>query len=349
MSVVDPLAFFARVGRSGKIGFGESYMACEWESAELVSVLEAFARQANSLIPLPLQRIRRWYEARPPRHEDNDLTGAKRNIARHYDLSNDLFSTFLDDSMSYSSALFADAGFSLEEAQAHKIERLLDVTDVRRGTRVLEIGTGWGELAMRAARRGARVTSVTLSQEQATWARRRIEEAGLGALVEIRVEDYREVVGTFDVIVSVEMIEAVGERWWPTYFSVLDRCLALDGRIGVQSILMAHERFEATKSSWTWIHKYIFPGGIIPSERAIRQTIDDYTDLEIVERLNFGESYALTLREWRERFLRAANDIARLGFDATFRRMWEFYLAYCEAGFRSGYLDVAQFVMVKQR
>jgi len=157
------------------------------------------------------------------------------------------------------------------------------------------------------------------------------------------------VVGTFDVIVSVEMIEAVGERWWPTYFSVLDRCLALDGRIGVQSILMAHERFEATKSSWTWIHKYIFPGGIIPSERAIRQTIDDYTDLEIVERLNFGESYALTLREWRERFLRAANDIARLGFDATFRRMWEFYLAYCEAGFRSGYLDVAQFVMVKQR
>jgi cyclopropane-fatty-acyl-phospholipid synthase len=274
--------------------------------------------------------------------------GARRNIARHYDLSNDLFSTFLDESMSYSSALFSDEQLSLEDAQAQKIERLLDVTGVRRGTRVLEVGTGWGELARRAASRGAHVTSLTLSLEQATLARQRIADAGLSGLVDIRVEDYRDVEGTFDAIVSVEMIEAVGERWWPTYFSVLDRCLADGGRIGLQSILMAHDRLEATKSSWTWIHKYIFPGGIIPSEHAIRQTIADHTDLEIVDQLHFGDSYATTLRLWRERFLAADNDVAQFGFDAPFRRMWEFYLAYSESGFRSGYLDVAQFVMAKR-
>jgi cyclopropane-fatty-acyl-phospholipid synthase len=348
MTVLDLRSFLARIGRGGKIGFGESYMAHEWESSELVDVLEALARRAETLIPRPLQRIRRWYEARRPRTEDNDRMGARRNIARHYDLSNDLFSTFLDESMSYSSALFSDEQLSLEDAQAQKIERLLDVTGVRRGTRVLEVGTGWGELARRAASRGAHVTSLTLSLEQATLARQRIADAGLSGLVDIRVEDYRDVEGTFDAIVSVEMIEAVGERWWPTYFSVLDRCLADGGRIGLQSILMAHDRLEATKSSWTWIHKYIFPGGIIPSEHAIRQTIADHTDLEIVDQLHFGDSYATTLRLWRERFLAADNDVAQFGFDAPFRRMWEFYLAYSESGFRSGYLDVAQFVMAKR-
>ncbi len=348
MTVLDLRSFLARIGRGGKIGFGESYMAHEWESSELVDVLEALARRAETLIPRPLQSIRRWYEARRPRTEDNDRPGAARNIARHYDLSNDLFSTFLDDSMSYSSALFSDEHLSLEDAQAQKIERLLDVTGVRRGTRLLEVGTGWGELARRAASRGAHVTSLTLSLEQATLARQRIADAGLSRLVDIRVEDYRDVEGTFDAIVSVEMIEAVGERWWPTYFSVLDRCLAVGGRVGLQSILMAHDRLEATKSSWTWIHKYIFPGGIIPSEHAIRQTIADHTDLEIVDQLHFGDSYATTLRLWRERFLAADNDVAQFGFDAPFRRMWEFYLAYSESGFRSGYLDVAQFVMAKR-
>lgn len=347
MTVHNDGAFFARMGRSGKIGFGESYMAREWDSDELVEVLEAFARNANTLVARPLQVIRRWYESRPPVTEDNDRKGAVRNIARHYDLSNELFADFLDESMSYSSALFSSEDFSLEEAQAYKIERLLDVTGVRPGTRLLEIGTGWGELALRAARRGASVTSVTLSLEQATLARRRVAEAGLDSMVDIRVEDYREVTGVFDVVVSVEMIEAVGERWWPTYFSTLDRCLVPGGRVGLQSILMAHHRLEATKSSWTWIHKYIFPGGIIPSERAIRETVGAYTGLEIVDQLYFGTSYASTLKLWRERFLGATSDVLGIGFDATFQRMWEFYLAYSEAGFRSGYLDVAQFTMVK--
>jgi cyclopropane-fatty-acyl-phospholipid synthase len=347
MTVRDPDAFFARLGAGGKIGFGESYMAREWESSELIDVLVALARNPGSLIPRPFQVLRHWYESRRPGYEENDREGAARNISRHYDLSNELFATFLDETMSYSSAFFPDEGASLAEAQAYKIERLLDAAGVRNGTRVLEVGTGWGELALRAARRGARVTSVTISREQAALARQRVVEAGLDALVDIRIEDYRDVTGLYDAVVSVEMIEAVGERWWPTYFSTLERRLAPGGRIALQSILMAHDRLEATKHSWTWIHKYIFPGGIIPSKRAIQETVRAHTALSPVDELHFGASYATTLRLWREQFLHSTHDIANLGFDSTFRRMWEFYLAYCESGFRSGYLDVAQFVFAK--
>jgi cyclopropane-fatty-acyl-phospholipid synthase len=348
MSVREPEAFFTRLGRDGKIGFGESYMAREWESDQLIDVLVALASNAETLVPRAFQIIRRWYDARPPRAEDNDRVGAARNIARHYDLSNQLFATFLDESMTYSSALFDDEHPTLAAAQAHKIERLLDVVGVRRGTRVLEIGTGWGELALRCAQRGAYVTSLTLSREQATWARQRAHDVGLSDLIVIRVQDYRDATGTFDAIVSVEMVEAVGERWWPTYFRTLERCLAPGGRIGLQSILMAHDRLLATRSSWTWIHKYIFPGGRIPSERAIREILRDETRLEIVDELHFASSYAETLRAWRTTFLEAEREVTELGFDETFRRMWEFYLAYSEAGFRSGYLDVAQLVLAPE-
>ena len=348
MAVRDSGAFFARLGLSGKIGFGESYMAGEWSSAELVDVLEALARQADSLVPRPLQIVRRWYDTRQPKDEDNDRSGAMRNIARHYDLSNELFATFLDPSMSYSSGLFTDEHTTLAQAQAHKIERLLDVTGVQRGTRLLEIGTGWGELALRAARRGAHVTSLTLSNEQAALARQRVAADGLEGAVDIRLQDYRDASGTYDSIISVEMVEAVGERWWPTYFRTLDQCLTPGGRIGIQVITMAHERLLATKSSWTWIHKYIFPGGLIPSEQVIRDTLSHCTSLGIVDRIAFGQSYAATLACWQERFAAREVEVDRLGFDETFRRMWSFYLAYSEAGFRSGYLDVAQLVFARR-
>jgi cyclopropane-fatty-acyl-phospholipid synthase len=348
MHLVDPGAFFTRLGREGKIGFGEAYMAGDWDAPYLADVLEAFARQIEVLVPPRLQRLRRAFERRHPGDEQNDRPGSRRNIARHYDISNELFSLFLDESMTYSSALF-DQGTddTLGEAQARKIERLLDATGVVSGSRVLEIGTGWGELAVRAARRGARVTSITLSHEQARWARRRVQQAGLSATVDVRVEDYREVVGQFDAIVSVEMLEAVGERWWPEYVRVLNDRLAPAGRIGLQTILMGHERLMETKQSWTWIHKYIFPGGLIPSEVAIRSTLRNHSTLSVVDQLHFGESYATTLRRWRDRFEARTEQVAQLGFDGTFRRMWNFYLAYSEAGFRSGYLDVAQFVLAK--
>jgi cyclopropane-fatty-acyl-phospholipid synthase len=166
--------------------------------------------------------------------------------------------------------------------------------------------------------------------------------------IDIRVEDYRDVTGQFDAVISVEMIEAVGERWWPEYFRTLDERLAPSGRIGLQSILIGHDRLKATKSSWTWIHKYIFPGGLIPSEEAIRQTLSAHTGLHVVDQLRFGDSYAATLRRWRHQFDARTDAVVQLGFDRTFRRMWDFYLAYSEAGFRSGYIDVAQFVLAKE-
>jgi cyclopropane-fatty-acyl-phospholipid synthase len=348
LEITNPDSFFTRLGRDGKIGFGEAYMAGDWDAPCLVDVLEAMARQIDSLIPPRIQWVRRLYESRHPEEEGNDREGSRRNVARHYDLSNELFATFLDESMTYSSALFDSGCETLARAQERKIGRLLDATRVGRGSRLLEIGTGWGELALQAARRGARVTTVTLSEEQATLARHRVEAAGMTPWVDIRVEDYRDVTGQFDAVISVEMIEAVGERWWPEYFRTLDERLAPSGRIGLQSILMGHDRLMTTKSSWTWIHKYIFPGGLIPSEEAIRQTLSAHTGLHVVDQLRFGDSYAATLRRWRHQFDARTDAVVQLGFDRTFRRMWDFYLAYSEAGFRSGYIDVAQFVLAKE-
>jgi len=348
LEIARPDALFARLGRDGKIGFGEGYMAGDWDAPDLVGVLEALARQINTLVPPKLQWVRGIHERQHPTHEENDLEGARRNIARHYDLSNQLFAAFLDSSLCYSSALFALDDDTLAVAQARKIDRLLDATGVSSGSRLLEIGTGWGELALRAAARGARVTSVTLSEEQASLARHRVRQAGMTAVIDIRVEDYREVTGQFDAVVSVEMIEAVGEQWWPEYFRTLDERLSPSGRIGLQTILMAHDRMLATRSSWTWIHKYIFPGGLIPSELAIRQAIVDHTTLRVVDQLHFGDSYATTLQHWRDQFDASAHLVEQLGFDRTFRRMWDFYLAYSEAGFRSGYLSVAQLVLARR-
>ena len=347
LEVINPSAFFARLGRDGKIGFGEAYMAGDWDAPCLVDVLEAMARHVDTLIPPRMQWARRLYESRHPQDEENDREGSRRNVARHYDLSNELFASFLDESMTYSSALFDSESETLARAQERKIERLLDATGVGGGSRVLEIGTGWGQLALQAARRGARVTSVTLSEEQATLARRRVELAGLTPCIDIRVEDYRDVTGQFDAVISVEMIEAVGERWWPEYFRALDERLAPAGRVGLQSILMGHDSLMATKSSWTWIHKYIFPGGLIPSEEAIRRMLGEHTRLQVVDQLRFGDSYATTLCRWREQFDIHADGVEQLGFDRTFRRMWDFYLAYSEAGFLSGYIDVAQFVLAR--
>ncbi len=348
LRVIHPDRFLTRLGRDGLIGFGESYMAGDWDSDDLVAVLTPMARDLGSLVPKPLRWIRRWYVARQPAAEDNDHWGARRNIARHYDLSNDLFAAFLDETMTYSSALLSDHHDDLASGQRRKVCRILDQAGVTEGSRVLEIGTGWGELAIAAANRGADVTSVTLSVEQASLARQRIAAAEVADRVDVRIEDYRDVRGSYDAIVSVEMIEAVGERWWPTYFRTLDARLARGGRVGLQAILMSsHDRLMASRRSWTWIHKYIFPGGLVLSERAIDDICAEHTSLRVIDRLHMGSSYAETLRMWRERFTARAGEIAALGFDRTFRRMWTFYLAYCEAGFRAGYLDVAQLTLAR--
>ena len=350
LRLVRPESFFSRIGATGTIGFGEAYMAGDWEAEDLAGVLSAFASNMRGLVPQSLQRLRHAVLDRLPAAHDNTVDGARENIHHHYDLSNDLFAAFLDETMTYSSALFdGEPSYNkgeLADAQRRKVDRLLDVAGVTEGTRVLEIGTGWGELAIRAARRGATVTSLTISTEQAELARHRIADAGLTDRATVLLRDYRQADGSYDAVVSVEMIEAVGENHWDEYFATIDRLLLPNGRVGLQAILQDDDVVQATAHTYTWIRKYIFPGGQIASVEAIQRVLAA-TSLRIADCYRFGRHYAETLRRWRERFEANAKHVTDLGFDDTFRRMWSLYLAYSEAGFRTGYLDVAQFTLTK--
>jgi cyclopropane-fatty-acyl-phospholipid synthase len=346
MNLLRPDAFHARVGASGLIGFGESYMAADWEADDLTAVLTVFAERMGTLVPPRLQRLRDVALLSQPSQHRNLKHHARSNISHHNDLSNDLFALFLDPTMTYSSGLF-DTTDDLRGAQERKIERLLDATGVTAGSEVLEIGTGWGELALRAAARGAHVRSVTLSEEQRHLALQRIEAAGLRDLVQVELCDYRDVTGTYDAVVSVEMIEAVGYDYWPTYFEVLARSLRPGGRVGLQAITLPHDRMVASRDTYTWIQKYIFPGGFCPSVQVIHEQAHA-VGLAVTDDLAFGQDYARTLRHWAEAIEARAEAVAALGFDAVFRRMWSLYLAYSEAGFRSGYLDVHQLVLSKE-
>ncbi len=334
-----------RIGRSGLIGFGESYMAGEWTSDDLAGVLTAFATSMADLVPRSLQRMRPIALSRQPRSQHNSRDQARRNVSEHYDLSNDLFAEFLDETLTYSSALFdtMPATFGdLAVAQRRKIDRLLDVARVGAGTQLLEIGTGWGELCLRAAARGAHVRSVTLSDEQCRLATQRVAAAGLTDRVDVELCDYRDVEGRYDAVISVEMIEAVGYDFWPTYFRTLEGLVAPGGRVAIQAITMPHSRMLASRNTHTWIQKYIFPGGMLPSTEAILGITGRQTGLRTVDMFSLRPHYAETLRLWRERFTARRKACSALGFDEVFQRMWELYLAHSEAGFRSGYLDVYQ-------
>ncbi|KQW47777.1 cyclopropane-fatty-acyl-phospholipid synthase [Nocardioides sp. Root1257] len=350
MTVRRPDEFFERLGRDGLIGFGEGYLTGAWDAEDLTPFLTVLAADVADLVPRPLQRLRALVQHRMPRAHRTTKDQTRELIAHHYDLSNDLFRTFLDESLSYSSAWFDGApDGDLREAQLRKIDRLLDVARVGEGTRVLEIGTGWGELAIRAAARGASVRSVTLSSEQQSLARERIEAAGLTERVQVDLCDYRDVDGEYDAVLSVEMIEAVGAEYWPTYFATIDSLLAPGGRAAIQAILMPHDRMLATRGSFTWINKYIFPGGFLPSAQAIDEVTREHTSLRVSDRMAFGQDYAETLRRWDDTFLEHADAVRRLGFDETFLRMWHFYLCYSRAGFASGYLDVEQVLLERAR
>ncbi|WP_394938107.1 class I SAM-dependent methyltransferase [Psychromicrobium sp. YIM B11713] len=352
MDVLEPKSFYARLAHNGLIGLGEAYMAREWEAQDLSGVMTVFAARVSTLIPQPLQTLRGAILPHQPQRERNTVNNSRNNISRHYDLSNELFAEFLDQTMSYSSAYFASLDEptfdQLAPAQQAKIDRLLDLAGVGQGCRLLEIGTGWGELALRAAQRGAQVYSVTLSSEQKDLAEARIARAGFADSVRIELLDYRKVQGTFDAIVSVEMIEAVGFEFMPEYFRTLAAHLKPGGAIGLQAITIGHERMLATRNSYTWVHKYIFPGGMIPSAELIAEQ-SALNDLTIENRMAFGQHYAQTLRLWDEQFSRHEAEVEALGFDETFRRMWHFYLAYSRAGFASGYLDVQQFQLRKAK
>lgn len=346
-----PEDFYRRLGTQGLVGFGESYVAGDWDAADLAGTLTALCRKITALVPGWLQRLGGLYTSRRPTWQRNTVTGARRNISAHYDLSNDFFATFLDPGLSYSSALFErpegpgrDA--TLASAQDAKVGRVLDRAGVGEGSRVLEIGTGWGELALHAARRGAQVTSVTLSTEQADLARQRIADAGFADRVDVQLCDYREVTGTYDAVVSVEMIEAVGAEYWDAYMQAVHDRLVPGGRAVVQAITMDHAQMLATKDAATWITTYIFPGGVIPSVQALNESAVR-AGLRPGMRRSFGHDYARTLREWNAAFLAAEGQVDALGFGPDFRRLWHFYLCYCEAGFACGYIDVGQLEYVR--
>ncbi len=310
LQVVRPDALYRRLEAHPKIGLGEAYMSGDWRAADGTDLAEAlmpFAARMGELVPRPLLSLRGLVDRAIPRHQRNTLAGSRSNISAHYDLSNDLFAAFLDPSMSYSSAMFDPARplaeQDLHEAQVRKVESVLDTAGVRAGSRVLEIGTGWGELAIRAARRGATVTSVTLSHEQRGLALERVAAAGVADRVEVCLRTTGRSSGSYDAVVSVEMIEAVGEEYWETYFRRIDDLLAPGGAVAIQAILMEHHRLLATRGSFGWIQKYIFPGGLIPSLQAIRDVTRDRTTLRVERVHSFGADYAETLRRWRISFL----------------------------------------------
>lgn len=343
----DP-RFAARVLKGGDIGFAEGYMAGEWDTPDLAVLLETLVNNYDHIRRLfdgnPLINAVNWLGHRLNR---NSRRGSRRNIHAHYDLGNAFYGAWLDPSMTYSAARFERPGQALQEAQRAKYAALARLMDLRSGQSVLEIGCGWGGFAEFAAREvGAVVTGVTISQEQHDYARRRMFEAGLGDRADIRLIDYRDVEGRFDRVASIEMFEAVGREYWPTYFQKVRDVLKPGGRAGLQIITIQDALFDEYDARTDFIQKYVFPGGSLPSEARMAPVVAAAGLTQTaVER--FGRDYADTLAEWTRRFDAGWTDIRRHGeaFDDRFRRLWRFYLAYCEAGFRSGRTDVIQIAL----
>jgi cyclopropane-fatty-acyl-phospholipid synthase len=278
----------------------------------------------------------------------NTLRGSRRNIHAHYDLSNELFQIFLDDSMTYSSAVFPSESSTLDEGQLEKLDGICRKLDLDEGDHILEIGSGWGSFAMHAASQyGCRVTTLTLSEEQQTLARQRIREAGLENRIDVQLRDYRAMTGQFDHIVSIEMFEAVGFRYYGAFFGACERLLKPHGRMFLQSITIPDQRFDTYRRDFDWTRKYIFPGSLLASIQGIADALKRRTTLRIDSMTDIGPDYARTLRMWRERFLGRVEEVRRLGFDDRFIRMWEFYLATCEASFAARYIGNVQMILTR--
>ena len=331
---------------SGDMGLAESFLSGEWETSNLTQLilLGDINERALGNAVTPSKFINSIEKLRHQRR-DNSKRGSRRNIAAHYDLGNEFYSHWLDNSMSYSSALFTDFGEELEVGQNRKYQRLAKALKLKEGDQVLEIGCGWGGFAEIAAKEyKCNVVGITLSNEQAKFAQRRMKENQLSNLVDIRIEDYRDVQGSFDKIVSIEMFEAVGEEHWRNYFETIKTRLKPGGLAGIQSITIANEFFETYKRRPDFIQKYIFPGGILPSEDKLNNAVSS-AGLKILDDYYFGKSYAETLRRWQSTFEQKWDDIKNLGFDEKFQKMWRYYLSYCEAGFESGHINVGQFLI----
>ncbi len=330
----------------GDIGFAQSWIDGDWETDSLPRLLELFARNRTAidqaiyggLVGRLIYRVRHLLRR-------NDRAGSRRNIHAHYDLGNSFYARWLDQSMTYSSAIFGtDTSRDLEAAQTAKYQRILETLDLPANAHILEIGCGWGGFAEHAARQGMRVTGLTLSTEQQAWAQARINRAGLSERVEFRLQDYRDEPGRYDAVVSIEMFEAVGEAYWPTYFESVAQRLHPGGRALIQTITIADELFDRYRRGSDFIQQYIFPGGMLPSPSAFESQARQ-AGLSVTDRFAFGADYALTLACWRQAFTAAQQDILSMGFDRRFIRTWDFYLAYCEAGFSSHNTDVMQYTL----
>ncbi len=345
---------FGAALKSGDIGFAESYIAGDWSTPNLTELLKVFSanRQEVDAMIFGTWLGRLLYRVKHLLHH-NSRANSRKNIHAHYDLGNAFYSLWLDDTMNYSSAWFeGDLWRPLPEAQNAKVRRALEMACVHHGDRVLEIGCGWGALAEQAtANLGASVVGVTLSTEQLAYANNRLQRLGVGTgagqQADLRLQDYRDITDApFDAICSIEMVEAVGQAYWPEYFATVSRLLKPGGRACVQSIVINDALFDRYVASTDFIQQYIFPGGCLPCPREFRRQANA-AGLEVVDEFAFGADYAETLRRWRDAFLARKAEVAALGFDARFMRIWEFYLAYCEAAFDTGDISLVQYTLQK--
>lgn len=339
---------FTRLVREGYLGFCEAYLDGWWSTPDLQSFMDWINSGNDSVYNgFPGQKLVELYEKLRFWLQSNSRRQARKNISYHYDLGNDFYGLWLDDTMTYSSAIFATGQESLEKAQHAKYASMVDQLDVRPGDHVLEIGCGWGGFAEYAAKeRGLRVTGLTISEEQFKYASERIEKAGLSDLVEFKLQDYRDETGHYDGIASIEMFEAVGEKYWPTYFNAVRDRLKPGGTATLQIITVQDARFEAYKNDVDFIQKYIFPGGMLPSPSALRTQVTN-AGLNVLKSIEFGESYSQTLRRWHDTFNEKWDQIALLGFDDRFKRMWNFYLTSCAGAFLTGNCDVTQITIAR--
>ncbi|WP_349999483.1 cyclopropane-fatty-acyl-phospholipid synthase family protein [Stenotrophomonas lacuserhaii] len=346
---IDDPAFYRAVATQGSVGAGESYIRGQWRCDDLVALVQLLVRNRELLdgVERGPARIGGWALKAWAQLRRNTREGSRRNIAAHYDLGNPFFSLFLSKDLMYSSALFED-GDTLEAASQRKLARICEQLQLKPTDHVLEIGTGWGGFALYAARHiGCRVTTTTISVEQHALASQRIEAAGLHDRVTLLLKDYRDLDGQYDKLVSIEMIEAIGAQYLQTYFATLTRMLKPEGLAMLQAITIEDERYQQARRSVDYIKRFVFPGSFIPSLNAMLAAKTRSSDLQLIGQMDFGHSYALTLRAWRERFLAQLPAVRAQGFDEDFIRLWEFYLAYCEGGFLERSIGVSQLLLAR--
>ena len=339
---------FARMVREGYLGFCDAYLEGWWSTPDLQAFMDMVNADNDEMYnSYPGQVIAQFYEKIRFWLQRNTKAQARKNISYHYDLGNDFYRMWLDDTMTYSSALFETGQESLEKAQIAKYASMVDQMGVKPGDHVLEIGCGWGGFAEYAAsERGLKVTGLTISQEQFDYAQARIDKAGLSDRVTFKLQDYRDETGQYDGIASIEMFEAVGQQYWPVYFNTVRERLRPGAQATLQIITVADHRWDAYRTGVDFIQKYIFPGGMLPSPAVLRAEVEK-AGLSVAHSIEFGESYSQTLRRWHETFNEKWSDVAALGFDERFRRMWNFYLTSCAGAFHGGNCDVTQITIAR--